>query len=299
MRYIDPHNDNELAEKELLDHWLPVDLYVGGAEHAVLHLLYSRFWHKVLYDCGVVSVKEPYQKLFHQGMILGSNGEKMSKSRGNVVNPDEVVESYGADALRLYEMFMGPLEASLPWSNDGIPSAKKWLDRVFRMATDEDMITDEETPELDYVYNFTVKKVTSDIETLNFNTGISQMMIFVNEVYKLGKVNRGMLISFVKMLSTFAPHLGEEIYNILTGEDTVTYAEWPTFDESKLKLDTVEIVAQINGKVKAKLDVPGNMDKDAFEKYVMALPEVEELIEGKEVVKVIAVPGRLLNIVVK
>ena len=299
MRYLDPHNSEALADKKILDHWLPVDLYVGGAEHAVLHLLYSRFWHKVLYDCGVVSVKEPYQKLFHQGMILGSNGEKMSKSRGNVVNPDEVVSEYGADALRLYEMFMGPLEASLPWSNDGIPSAKKWLDRVFRMATDDAMVTEEATPELDYSYNYTVKKVTSDIETLNFNTAISQMMIFVNDVYKLGKVNKDMVIALVKMLSTFAPHIGEELYSILTGEETVAYAAWPTFDESKLKLDTVEIVAQINGKVKEKINVPGGMDKNALEEYVMNLHEVKELVEDKEIVKIIAVPGRLVNIVVK
>ena len=299
MRYLDPHNSEALADKALLDHWLPVDLYVGGAEHAVLHLLYARFWHKVLYDLGVVSVKEPFKKLFHQGMILGSNGEKMSKSRGNVVNPDDIINSHGADALRLYEMFMGPLEASLPWSDDGIPSAKKWLDRVFRMVTDEEMVINDETPELEYVYNYTVKKVTSDIETLNFNTAISQMMIFVNEVYKLGKVNINMAIALVKMLSAFAPHLGEELHNMLTGEETVSSASWPTYDESKLKLDTVEIVAQINGKVKAKLDVPGNLDKNAMEEYVMALDEIKSLIEGQDIVKIIAVPGRLVNIVVK
>ena len=299
MRYLDPHNDEALADKALLDHWLPVDLYVGGSEHAVLHLLYSRFWHKVLYDCGVVSCKEPFTKLFHQGMILGSDGTKMSKSRGNVVNPDELVMSHGADALRLYEMFMGPLEASLPWSDEGMNGAKKWLDRVFRLATDEEMVTEEETPELNYTYNFTVKKVTNDIDTLNFNTGISQMMIFINDVYKLGKVNKGMLINFVKMLSCFAPHLGEELYNYLTGEETVAYAQWPTFDESALELDTVEIVVQINGKVKAKMDVPGDLTRETMEEYVMNKPEVKELLDGKDIAKIIAVPGRLVNIVVK
>ena len=204
IRYLDPHNDKEIADRKLMDHWLPVDLYIGGAEHAVLHLLYSRFWYKVLHDCGVVSNNEPFQKLFHQGMILGSNGVKMSKSLGNVVNPDELVASHGADALRVYEMFMGPLEASLPWSDKGMDGARKWLERVDRMITSEGMITDEPTGELDYVYNFTVKKVTSDIETLNFNTAISQMMIFVNEVYRNGRLNRTMAENFVKMLSCFA-----------------------------------------------------------------------------------------------
>ena len=299
IRYLDPHNDNEIADKKLMDHWLPVDLYVGGAEHAVLHLLYSRFWHKVLYDAGVLSVDEPFQKLFHQGMILGGDGQKMSKSRGNVVNPDELIKSHGADALRLYEMFMGPLEATLPWSESGMDGAKKWLDRVYRMVIDTNMVTDDSTPGLDYVYNFTVKKVTHDIETLNFNTAISQMMIFVNEAYKLGRVNKDMLISFVRMLSCFCPHLGEELHQYLTGEETLAYSAWPTFDESKLELDQVEIVVQINGKVKEKMNVPGDMTKEAMEEHVMSLPEVTSLIEGKEIVKVVAVPGRLVNIVVK
>ncbi|MBR3127649.1 MAG: class I tRNA ligase family protein, partial [Solobacterium sp.] len=190
MRYLDPHNNEALADKALLDHWLPVDLYVGGAEHAVLHLLYSRFWHKVLYDCGVVSTPEPFKKLFHQGMILGENGVKMSKSLGNVINPDDLVHSHGADTLRLYEMFMGPLEASLPWSTTGVDGARKWLERVNRIVENGNMIVDEATPELDYSYNFLVKKATADIESLNLNTAISQMMIFINDVYKNGKVSR-------------------------------------------------------------------------------------------------------------
>ena len=299
LRYLDPHNDEVLADKKLLDHWLPVDLYVGGAEHAVLHLLYSRFWHKVLFDCGVVSTDEPYQKLFHQGMILGDDGSKMSKSRGNVVNPDELIISHGADAVRLYEMFMGPLEASLPWSSDGMNGAKKWLDRVYRMIIASDMVTSEETPELDYSYNYTVKKVTNDIETLNFNTAISQMMIFVNDVYKLGKLNKNMAVAFTQMLSCFAPHLGEELYNYLTENETVAYSTWPTYDESALKLDTVEIVVQINGKVKSKMNVPGNMTKEELEDYVMGKDEVKDLVGDSTPVKIIAVPGRLVNIVVK
>ena len=299
MRYLDPHNDEALADKALLDHWLPVDLYVGGTEHAVLHLLYSRFWHKVLYDAGVVSSKEPFQKLFHQGIILGEDGSKMSKSRGNVVNPDELIQSHGADALRLYEMFMGPLEASLPWSSDGVTGSKKWLDRVYRMAMDENMVTEDAVPELDYSYNFMVKKVTNDIETLDFNTGISQMMIFVNDCYKQGKINKDMLIGLIKILSCFAPHMGEELYSRITGEESLKNAVWPTYNEDALKLDTVEIAVQISGKIKLKLDVPGGMDQKGLEDYCLSLPEVQELIEGKDVVKIIAVPGRLLNIVVK
>jgi len=299
MRYLDPHNDQALAAKELLDHWLPVDLYVGGAEHAVLHLLYSRFWHKVLYDCGVVSSPEPFQKLFHQGIILGSDGVKMSKSRGNVVNPDEIVQSHGADALRLYEMFMGPLEASLPWSSEGVNGSKKWLDRVWRMAADENMVTDEEVPELAYSYNYTVKKVTEDIDTLNFNTAISQMMIFVNDCYKLGKINRQMLIGLAQMVSCFAPHMGEELYTSLTGEETVTYSTWPTYDEKALVLDAVEIAVQINGKVKTRMNISSSLDRDAMQQLAYTDPQITALTEGKTIVKVIAVPGRLLNIVVK
>lgn len=299
MRYLDPHNSDALADKKLLDHWLPVDLYVGGAEHAVLHLLYARFWHKVLFDCGVVSSEEPFKKLFHQGMILGNDGQKMSKSRGNVVNPEDVTEKYGYDALRLYEMFMGPLEASLPWSDEGLNGVKKWLDRVERMILSKDMVTEEATPDLEYSYNYMIKKVTNDIETLNFNTAISQMMIFVNDVYKSGKVNKEMAVNFVKVLSTFAPHLGEELHQILTGEETLAYLPWPTYNEDALKLDTVEIVVQINGKVKEKRNIPGNMTKEEMENMVKEDESIKALAEDKTIVKIIAVPGRLINIVVK
>ena len=299
IRYLDPHNDKEIADRKLMDHWLPVDLYIGGAEHAVLHLLYSRFWYKVLHDCGVVSNNEPFQKLFHQGMILGSNGVKMSKSLGNVVNPDELVASHGADALRVYEMFMGPLEASLPWSDKGMDGARKWLERVYRMITSEGMITDEPTGELDYVYNFTVKKVTSDIETLNFNTAISQMMIFVNEVYRNGRLNRTMAENFVKMLSCFAPHLGEELYADLTGkEGTIAYEPWPAYEESKLVLQKAVIVVQINGKVRAKFETVQDASQEELISQAEKLPEVQKYLEGKTIRKVIAIPNKIVNIVV-
>ncbi len=300
IRYIDPHNNEAIADKELMDHWLPVDLYIGGAEHAVLHLLYARFWHKFLYDIGVVSCEEPFQKLFHQGMILGENGVKMSKSMGNVINPDDLVQSHGADALRVYEMFMGPLDASLPWSTKGMDGARKWLDRVWRLATDEKMIVDEVTPELDYSYNFTVKKVTNDIETLNFNTAISQMMIFVNDCYKLGKVNRTMIENFVLMLSCFAPHMGEELYGMLSHkEGTCAYEQWPTYDEAKLVQDKVTIAVQINGKMRGKFEIETGASKEDMLAAAKALETVKAHIDGKTIVKEIAVPGKIVNIVVK
>lgn len=300
IRYIDPHNNEAIADKELMDHWLPVDLYIGGAEHAVLHLLYARFWHKFLYDIGVVSTPEPFQKLFHQGMILGENGVKMSKSMGNVINPDELVVSHGADALRVYEMFMGPLDASLPWSAKGMDGARKWLDRVYRLATDEKMIVDTPTPELDYSYNFTVKKVTNDIETLNFNTAISQMMIFINDCYKLGRVNRGMMAGFVQMLSCFAPHLGEELYAQLTHhEGTVAYVPWPSYDEAKLVQTKVTIAVQVNGKMRGRFEADKDASKEELIASAKTLDTVIPHIEGKTIVKEIAVPGKIVNLVVK
>ena len=219
IRYLDPHNNKCLADPKLIEHWLPVDLYVGGAEHAVLHLLYARFWHKFLYDIDIVKCKEPFKKLFHQGMILGENGEKMSKSRGNVVNPDEIVKNYGADSLRFYEMFMGPLEASLPWSMNGLDGSKRFLDRDYRLFTEKeftDKITDQNDGSLDYIYNYSVKKITQDFETLQFNTGLSQMMIFINECYKAQSIYKDYLLGFTKMFFTVCPHLGEELYNLLS-----------------------------------------------------------------------------------
>jgi leucyl-tRNA synthetase len=298
LRYLDPHNDKQLADPELIKHWMPVDLYIGGAEHAVLHLLYSRFWYKVLRDCGVVFNDEPFQKLFHQGMILGENGVKMSKSLGNVVNPDELVESHGADALRLYEMFMGPLESSKPWSTKGMDGARKWLERVYRVATSE-MVVDEPTPELDYSYNATVKKVTEDNDSLNFNTGISQMMIFINDVYKVGKVNKDMMVRFLRLLYPIAPHICEELNEILTGEEDMSYDAWPTYDESKLVVNKVTIAVQVNGKVRGKFEADKDADKETVEKLAMELEQVKKYTSEGEVKKVIVIPNKIVNIVVK
>ncbi len=298
LRYLDPHNDKQLADPELIKHWMPVDLYIGGAEHAVLHLLYSRFWYKVLRDCGVVFNDEPFHKLFHQGMILGENGVKMSKSLGNVVNPDELVESHGADALRLYEMFMGPLESSKPWSTKGMDGARKWLERVYRLATSE-MVVSEPTPELDFSYNATIKKVTEDNDSLNFNTGISQMMIFINDVYKVGKINKDMMIGFLRLLYPIAPHICEELNEMLTGEEDMSYDAWPTYDPSKLVVNKVTIAVQVNGKVRGKFEADKDADKEVVEKQAMELESVKKYTSEGEVKKVIVIPNKIVNIVVK
>lgn len=298
LRYIDPKNDDAIAAPELLKHWLPVDLYVGGAEHAVLHLLYARFWHKVLYDCGVVPTKEPFQRLFHQGMILGENNEKMSKSRGNVVNPDDIVESHGADALRVYEMFMGPLEAALPWSTTGLDGARRWLDRVWRLYTDYDKFTETNDGKLDKVYHATVKKVTSDIETLNLNTAISQMMIFINECYKADSIYVEYAKGFAKMFACFAPHMGEEIWSrVFGGTGTITYEPWPTYDEAKLVEDVIEVIVQVNGKLRGKFTTEAGSDKEAMKKQALEISAVAAQIEGKTVRKIIVVKGKVVNIV--
>lgn len=300
LRYIDPKNDNAIADPELLKHWLPVDLYIGGAEHAVLHLLYARFWHKVLYDLGVVPTKEPFQKLFHQGMILGNNGEKMSKSRGNVVNPDDIIISHGADALRVYEMFMGPLESGLPWSENGLDGTRKWLERVWRYFSSEAIYTDTNDGKLDKIYNQTVKKVSKDIDSLNFNTAISQMMVFINEAYKVKEIYRPYAEGFVKMFSTFAPHLGEEIYSeVLHHEGTIAYESWPQWDESKLVETSHTVVVQVNGKVRGKFEVETGTDDQTLEQMALELKTVQKQLEGKEVKKVIVVKGKVVNIVAK
>lgn len=299
IRYIDPHNDQQICDPELIKHWLPVDLYVGGAEHAVLHLLYSRFWHKVLYDAGVVACKEPWQRLFHQGMILGDNGEKMSKSRGNVINPDEIVASHGADTLRLYEMFMGPLEAALPWSTNGLDGARKWLDRVYRLLANPENVVATNDGNLDRVYHQTVKKVTEDFETLGFNTAISQMMIFINECYKNKTVYQEYAANFVKMLSCIAPHVGEELWQLLGHETTIAYETWPTFDEKMLVEDEVELVVQVNGKVRAKLIVALNEDDDKVKELALANENVQFHIKDKNIVKIIVVKNKIVNIVIR
>ncbi|QNG60861.1 leucine--tRNA ligase [Metabacillus idriensis] len=302
LRYIDPKNSEHLAAPEKIKQWLPVDTYIGGAEHAVLHLLYARFWHKVLYDIGIVHTKEPFQKLFNQGMILGENNEKMSKSKGNVVNPDDIVKSHGADTLRLYEMFMGPLEASIAWSENGLDGARRFLDRVWRLFVEDNgalspKITDEMSDTLERVYHQTVKKVTEDYEGLRFNTAISQLMVFINDAYKATVLPKTYVEGFVKMLSPVAPHLAEELWEKLGHEGTITYETWPAYDEGKLIEDEIEIVVQVNGKVKAKLSVPKDATREEMQELALSDVAVKEQMDGKTVRKIIAVPGKLVNIV--
>ncbi|WP_075582857.1 leucine--tRNA ligase [Enterococcus faecalis] len=302
LRFIDPHNKNEIADFEKLKRWLPVDIYIGGAEHAVLHLLYARFWHKFLYDIGVVPTKEPFQKLYNQGMILGENNEKMSKSRGNVVNPDDVVAKYGADTLRLYEMFMGPLDASIAWNENGLEGSRKFLDRVWRLIVDEegkmrDRITTINDGRLTKVYHQTVKKVTEDMANLHFNTAISQLMVFVNEANKVDALPYEYVEGFVQLLAPIAPHIGEELWQILGNEESLTYVPWPTYDEAALVEDEVEVVFQVNGKLRGKQNVARGLSKEELEQIAMNHEAVKEFIEGKTVRKVIVVPDKLVNIV--
>ncbi|AUM62391.1 leucine--tRNA ligase [Spiroplasma monobiae] len=305
LAYILTTSPNELVDiqsdeaMELFKKWLPVDLYIGGQEHAVLHLLYARFWHQVLFDLGVVPTKEPFQKLINQGMILADNGEKMSKSKGNVINPDDIIESHGADTLRLYEVFMGPLEASLPWSFKGLDGARKWLDRVFRMI-ENTQLTDENNGNLDFVYNDVVKKVTQMVEDCKFNTAVSQLMMFVNAVYKEEKpVYKEYILNFIKMLSIYVPHLAEELWVKTGNEGSVCLQVWPTHDESKLSLSTVTIAVQINGKLRGTFEVDKGTEKEELIKMAKELDNVKEQINGKDIVKEIAVPDKIVNIVVK
>ncbi|MFJ7367101.1 leucine--tRNA ligase [Peribacillus frigoritolerans] len=303
LRYIDPDNKEALADPEKLKEWMPVDIYIGGAEHAVLHLLYARFWHKFLYDIGVVPTKEPFQNLFNQGMILGENNEKMSKSKGNVVNPDDIVESHGADTLRMYEMFMGPLDASIAWSTNGLDGSRRFLDRIWRLLVNDDgTITDkmtetDDTGKLEKVYHQTVKKVTENYEELKFNTAISQLMVFINDAYKADSLPKVYIEGFVKLLAPVAPHIAEELWSKLGHSESITYGTWPAFDEAKLVDNEVEIVIQINGKVKAKLMVPTDTTREKLEEIAMGDDSIKEQIDGKTIRKVIAVPGKLVNIV--
>ncbi|MBU5279124.1 leucine--tRNA ligase [Ligilactobacillus animalis] len=302
LRYIDPHNNEMIADPEKLKAWLPVDLYVGGAEHAVLHLLYARFWHKFLYDLGVVPTKEPFQKLVNQGMILGNNHEKMSKSKGNVVNPDDIVEQYGADTLRLYEMFMGPLDASIAWSEDGLNGANKFINRVWNLLIDEngqlrDRITTINEGNLDLIYNQTVKKVTEDYEKLHFNTAISQLMVLVNEFYKADSLPLEYVEGLVKLISPITPHMAEELWTLLGNVGSIAYAKWPTYDENKLVEDTVEIVVQVNGKIKQHLKVSRTASKEELEELALNDEKIKAELEGKTIRRVIAVPGKLVNVV--
>ena len=302
LRYIDPDNDEMLIDPKLAERWLPVDIYVGGAEHAVLHLLYARFWHKVLYDIGVVPTKEPFQKLFNQGMILGEGNVKMSKSLGNVINPDDIVHSHGADTLRIYEMFMGPLEASKEWSTNGLDGSRRFLDRIWRLFVNEDgtlssKIGGEPGGALEKVYHQTVKKVTEDFEGMRNNTAISQLMVFINEGYKVDSIPKEFVEGFMIMISPITPHLAEEIWEKLGHTESISYVAWPTYDESKLFDDTVEVAVQINGKVRTKINVAKDITKEDLEKVALEDENVKQWIDGKELKKVIAIPGRLVNIV--
>ena len=301
IRYIDPNNENAIADSKLLDHWLPVDLYIGGQEHAVLHLLYARFWHKFLYDIGVVHCKEPFQKLYHQGMILGANGEKMSKSRGNVINPDDIVKSNGADSLRLFEMFAGPLNEAKPWSTTALDGSTRFIERVFRLVDEESFankLTDNNDGELDYSYNFLVKKVTNDFLALSFNTAIAQMMVFINDCYKAKSLYRPYIENFVKMFSCICPFVGEEMWQKLGHTDSIAYETWPSFDESKLVKNEATIGVSINGKVRDSITLSKTATQEEAMNLALASEKVSKWTEGKTIRKVIYVPGRILNIVV-
>ena len=297
LRYIDPHNDKEFANKELIEHWMPVDLYVGGPEHSVGHLLYSRFWNNYLYNKGLVSVKEPFAKLRHQGMILGTNGEKMSKSKGNVINPDDMVREYGADSLRLYEMFMGPIDSAKPWDPNGIDGSKKFLDRVWRLYVESGKIKNEPNKNLEKVYHYTVKKVSNDYETMNFNTAISQMMIFINSVNKEDVLPKEYAEGFLKLLNPVAPHITEELWNKLGHDNTISYEAWPKFDEAKTIDDEIEIPVQVNGKLKTTVMIALDEDEASVKEKVHSA--LEDKLDGKQIVKEIYVKNKIYNVVVK
>ncbi|MCI9433680.1 MAG: leucine--tRNA ligase [Bacilli bacterium] len=299
LRYIDPDNNEDFANKKLLEHWMPVDLYVGGPEHAVGHLLYSRFWNNYLFDKGYTTTKEPFHKLRHQGMILGPNGEKMSKSKGNVINPDDMVNLYGADSLRLYEMFMGPIDAAKPWDPNGIEGSKKFLDRVWRLYVEENKIKDSDNKNLEKIYHQTVKKVTEDYETMNFNTAISQMMIFINAAYKEEVFPLAYALNFLKLLNPVVPHITEELWQILGNNDTISYSRWPEFDINKTKEEKYQMVVQVNGKVRGKLEVDINTSKEEMEALALEIDNVKKFIDGKEIVKIIVIQSKIVNIVIK
>ena len=298
LRYCDPHNDKAFASREELNYWMPVDWYNGGMEHVTRHLLYSRFWHRFLYDIGEVNTPEPYAKRTAQGMILGADGEKMSKSRGNVVNPDEVIKEIGADAFRCYEMFMGAFDQAIPWSTNGAKGCRKFLERVWRL---QEMVTDQEgySEQLNASVHQTVKKVSEDIERMKFNTAIAAMMSLVNEMYAAGTVTRGELETLLKILSPVAPHIAEEMWQNLGHEEPIHHASWPEWDEAALKQDEVEIAVQVNGKVRGRIMVPADLTREAAERDLPGNPEVVRMTAGKQLVKVVFVPGRLLNLVVR
>ena len=301
LRYIDPHNNECLADKKLLEHWMPVDLYVGGPEHAVGHLLYSRMWNNYLYDKGIVPVKEPFKKLVHQGMILGSNGIKMGKRYPEyVVNPNDIVKEYGADTLRLYEMFMGPLEADKPWNDDAVDGAKKFLDRIWRLYTEENKITDQANSNLEKIYHKTVKKVTSDYESLSFNTAISQMMIFINAIYKEEVFPLEYAKGLLKLLNPIVPHITEELWSeVFKQQNTIAYEPWPTYDEEKTIDDTYELVVQVNGKVRGKIETYTDTTEEEMKEKALQIENVKKHLEGLQIVKIVTIPKKLVSIVAK
>jgi len=298
LRYVDPHNDKMLADPKLLNHWLPVDLYIGGPEHAVGHLIYSRIWTKYLHKIGYIDFDEPFKKLVHQGMILGTNGIKMGKRFPEfVINPSDIIRDYGADTLRLYEMFMGPLEASKPWSNQGVEGAHKFLERVYRIIIEANIICEEEVPELDTIYHATVKKVTEDYESLAFNTAISQMMIFINEVYRVNRLPRKYAEGFVKMLSCITPHIGEEMWELLGHDNTLAYEPWPKYDESKLAKKELTMAVQINGKVRDTITVNVEASEDEIKEAALNAANVKRHLEGKTIKKIIVIKNKIVSIV--
>ncbi|MBQ3486450.1 MAG: class I tRNA ligase family protein, partial [Clostridia bacterium] len=298
LRYCDPHNTEAFASKEALDYWMPVDWYNGGMEHVTRHLLYSRFWHQFLYDLGEVSCPEPYMKRTAQGLILGTDGEKMSKSRGNVVNPDDIIADIGADAFRLYEMFMGAFDQAIPWSTNGAKGCRKFLDRVWRL---QEMVVDSDdySDKLRYSMHETIKKVSEDFEAMKFNTAIAQMMTLVNEMYAVGSVTKAELKTLVQLLNPVAPHITEEIWQNLGGEGTMTYEPWPKWDEKALVKSEVEIAVQVCGKIRGRIMIPADMTKETAETELIKYPEVAKILAGKTVMKTIFVPGRLVNFIAK
>ncbi|MGE7691726.1 leucine--tRNA ligase [Lysinibacillus sp. NPDC097214] len=305
LRYIDPKNNKQIADPELLKHWLPVDIYIGGVEHAVLHLLYARFWHKVLYDIGIVHTNEPFQKLYNQGMILGSNHVKMSKSKGNVVNPDEIINSHGADSLRLYEMFMGPLNASAPWTTNGIDGAKRFINRIWDLIIDEDdcvrssINNNQENTETIYKYNLLVKKVTEDMENLRFNTAISQCMSFLNYLNKKTQISKEVIEGFIKIVSPIIPHIAEEIWERLGHTSSIAYASWPIYNEELLINNECELVIQINGKFKTTIKIPTNLEKEKVLEYTLNDPKITDYITKKaDIKKFIYIPNKIANILI-
>lgn len=304
-RYIDPTNENEIGDPKLLEHWLPVDLYVGGAEHAVLHLLYARFWHRFLYDMGIFKCPEPFKKLRHQGIILGADGEKMSKSRGNTVSPDEVINEYGADALRLYELFKGPLDQGLPWNPNGPSGARKFIERIYRLYVDDSLRsrwTKDDYAPLDTIYNQTIEKVTHDFEDLHFNTAIASLMVLVNEFYRAERLPVSMLEGLAKMIAPICPHLGEEIWSLMEHKDLIDFEAWPKADSSKSQANEVIYAVEVNGKVRAKIPFKVNATKEELEEFKNSCYEIEtvkKFTEGKTIVKTIVVPNKIVNIVVK